>query len=232
MGVAPARGSAPSPRDLFDCRDDRLRLGHAARPIFAACHLALVGSDEANSVLAERGEISSRRRMLPHPHIHGGRREHRLVGGKDHGRGEIGREPLRHLGEKIGGRGRNDDEVGLARETDMSDLGLVLEVEELGESLLPREHGERKRRDERSTALGQDRAHRSAPLLQAAHEIEALIGGDAAANDQENALAVHVLSLTPATPLVIPAQAGIQRARHGAVALDTGFRRYDARGAT
>ena len=45
-------------------------------------------------------------------------------------------------------------------------------------------------------ALGQDRAHRGAPLLQAAHEIEALIGGDAAADDQEDALAVHV-AFTP-----------------------------------
>src|SRR5262245_3555158 len=81
----------------------------------------------------------------------------------------------------------------------MADLGLVLEVEQLGEGLLPGEHGERKRRDERGAAFGQDRAHRGAPLLQAAHEIEALIGGNTAADDQENALTLHVLSLTPAT---------------------------------
>ena len=54
---------------------------------------------------------------------------------------------------------------------------------------------------------------RSAPLLQAAHEIEALIGGDAAADDQEDALAVHVCSHSRSS---CPAQAGHPGARHGA----------------
>ena len=77
----------------------------------------------------------------------------------------------------------------------MPDLGLVLEVEQIGEGLLLGEHGERERRDELGAAFGQDRAHGRAPLLQAAHELEALIGGDAAADDQEDALAVACLSL-------------------------------------
>ena len=38
---------------------------------------------------------------------------------------------------------------------------------------------------------GHDRAHRRAPLLQAADEIEALIGGDAAADDEQDALVLH-----------------------------------------
>ena len=43
--------------------------------------------------------------------------------------------------------------------------------------------------------LGEDRAHGGAPLLQAAHQLEALIGGDAAADDQQDALALHCSSL-------------------------------------
>ena len=115
--------------------------------------------------------------------------------------------PMRHLGEKIGGRRRHDDEIGLARETDMADLGLILEVEELGEGPLLGEHRERKRRDERGAAARQDGAHRAPRSFKPAHEIEALIGGDAAADDQEDALAVA----RPFTPLVMPAQAGIQQ---------------------
>ena len=37
---------------------------------------------------------------------------------------------------------------------------------------------------ELGAALRQNRAHRTAPLLQAADEVEALIGGDAAADDE------------------------------------------------
>ena len=77
----------------------------------------------------------------------------------------------------------------------MPDLGLVLEVEQIGEGLLLGEHGKRERRDELGAAFGDDGAHGRAPLLQAAHELEALIGGDAAADDQEDALAVHVLTV-------------------------------------
>ena len=97
---------------------------------------------------------------MPHADIHGGRYKHLLFGGKKDGRGEVGGLPVRHLGEKIGGRRRHDDEIGLARETNMANLGLVLEVEQIGEGLLLGEHGERKRRDEFGAAVREDRAHR------------------------------------------------------------------------
>ena len=38
----------------------------------------------------------------------------------------------RHLGHEVGGGRRNDDEVGLAREADMADLGLVVAIEQVG----------------------------------------------------------------------------------------------------
>ena len=140
--------------------------------------------------------IPPRRRMLPHAHIHGRRCEHALVGGEQHGGGKIVGQAMRHLGEEVGGRRRHDDEVGLARQPDMPDLGFVLEVEEIGEGFFLGEHGERQRRDEFGAAACQDRAHARAPLLQAAHEIEALIGGDAAADDQAGC-ACLARSLTP-----------------------------------
>ena len=71
--------------------------------------------------------------------------------------------------------------------------------------LLLGERRERERRDELGPAARQDRAHGRAPLLQAAHEVEALIGGDAAADDEQDALAVHSFYSA-----VMPAQAGTQ----------------------
>jgi microcystin-dependent protein len=79
--------------------------------------------------------------MVPHADIHGRSRQHTLVGGKKHGRGQIVRQATRHLGEKVGGRGRHDHEIGLARETDVTDLGLVLEVEQVGEGFILGETG-------------------------------------------------------------------------------------------
>ncbi len=193
----------PAPRfdrrvrqQIFDRLDDVVGLGHAAWAEFAARHLALVGSDKDDAVLAQRRNIPPRRRMLPHADIHRGRNEHLLVGREQHGGGEIAGQALRHLGEEVGGRRRHHDQVGLARKTDMPDLGFVLQIEQIGEGFFLGEHGERKRRDEFGAGACQDGAHGSAPLLQAAHELEALIGGDAAADDQQDALALHGL-LTP-----------------------------------
>ncbi len=198
-------------------------LGHAAGPVFAAGHLALVGADKLDAVGFERGEIALRGGVLPHAHIHRRRGEHLLVGGEQHGGGEIVGQTMRHLGEKVGGRRRDHDQIGLARQTDMPDLGLVLEVEEIGEDLRLGEHRERERRDEFGAAACQDRAHARAPLLQAAHQFEALIGGDAAADDQEDALALHVVSL------ILAACSSFRRkpessARSAKERLDPGFR--------
>ena len=50
------------------------------------------------------------------------------------------------------------------------------------------ERGGRERRHELLRALGQDAAHRGAALAQAADEVERLVGRDAAADDEEDAL--------------------------------------------
>src|SRR4029079_11338109 len=126
-----------------------------------------------------------------------------------------------------GGRRRDHDQIRLARETDMPDLGLVLEVEQIGEGAFLGEHGKRERRNELGAAFVKEGAHRRAPLLQPAHELEALISGDAAADDQEDALALHVC-LSSCRLLVIPAKAGIQGAKRKTERLDPGFRRDDA----
>jgi hypothetical protein len=112
---------------------------------------------------------------------------------------------MRHLGEEVRGRRRHHDEVSLARQPDMPDLGFVLKVEEVGEDFFLGEHRERQRRDELGATFGHNGAHRCAPLLQAAHEIEAILGGDAAADDEQDALALHF-----AYSAVMPAKAGIQ----------------------
>ena len=40
---------------------------------------------------------------------------------------------VRHLGHQVGGRGRDDDQIGVAREPDVADVELAVLVEQVGE---------------------------------------------------------------------------------------------------
>ena len=55
---------------------------------------------------------------------------------------------VRHLRHEVGGRRRDDDQVGLARQPDVTDIELVGRIEQVGEHLLAGEGADRQRRDE------------------------------------------------------------------------------------
>ena len=92
-----------------------------------------------------------------------------------------------HLGDEVCGGRRHHDQVGLARQADVADLALVVEIEQLGEDALVGERADRKRSDELLRGPGHHGAHGDAALAQATDQIEALVGGDAAADDQNDA---------------------------------------------
>ena len=174
----------------FYRRDDLQRLGHAALAGLAALgHLAAVGADEMDAVLFKRRAVAARRLVAPHFRVHGRGHQHRLVGRQQHRRGEIIGQAVGKLRHQIGGGGRYDQQVGLARQADMADIMLVLPVEQLGEDMVGGQRADRKRRDELLRRRRHDAAHRSAALAQAADQVERLVGRDAAADDEENALA-------------------------------------------
>src|SRR6185437_740872 len=80
---------------------------------------------------------------------------------------------------------------GFARQPDMPHLALVGERPEIGINLVLAERGDRQRRHEFLRRLGQDAAHDGAALAQPPDELEALIGSDAARDDQEETPAVQ-----------------------------------------
>ena len=97
--------------------------------------------------------------------------------------------PPASLRHQVGGGRRDDDDVGLARQADMADIVLVLAVEKLGEDVVGGQRADRKRRDELARRRGHHAADRSAALAQPADQVERLVGGDAAADDEQDALA-------------------------------------------
>src|SRR5262249_7943936 len=69
-----------------------------------------------------------------------------------------------------------------------ADVELASRIEQVREHALARERAGRQRRDELLRRLGENAAHGEAALFEPADEIERLVGGDAAADDEKNAL--------------------------------------------
>ena len=67
----------------------------------------------------------------------------RLVGREQHGGREIVGVAVRHLRHQVGGRGRDHDEIGVAREPDVADVELAVLVEQVGEGALARDRADR-----------------------------------------------------------------------------------------
>ena len=177
---------------FFDRGGDLQRLGHAAEAALAGFrHLAFVGADERDAVGDELREIALRRLVRPHVRVHRRRQQNFRAGREQHGGGEIVGVTAGHLGHQVGGGRRDDDEIGLAREPDVADVEFARRIEQVGEHALADDGAGRQRRDEMLGGLGQNAAHGEAALLQPADEIERLVGGDAAADDQQHALGVR-----------------------------------------
>ena len=89
--------------------------------------------------------------------------------------------------------GATIDQVGLARQPDVADLLLVVEIEQVGEHALGGQRADATAASRIRCAARVITARTDAPLLtQTADQVEALVGGDAAADDEQNTLLFHV----------------------------------------
>ena len=148
----PASGpcSAPHGRQCtFDCSEEIRNLDEASGPAFAALgHFARSGTDEANAVPLKLHDVAPCCRIEPHARVHRRRDENGLVRRKQDGGREIVGMAAGHARDEVGGCGRDDDEIGIARQPDVADLAFVVEVEEIGEYPLVRQCRDGKRRHE------------------------------------------------------------------------------------
>ena len=105
--------------------------------------------------------------------------------------GQIAGMAARHFRNQIGGRRRNDDDIGVARQPDMADVEFALRIEQIGIGALAGKRAGRKRRHKMLRGGGKNAAHAGAAILQAADEIERLVGGNAAADDEKDAARIR-----------------------------------------
>src|SRR5690606_24073333 len=96
-----------------------------------------------------------------------------------------------HLCQQACSRRGDHDEVRLSAQPDMADIVLVLTVEQLGEDAITRDGADRQRCDELLSSRRHDRPHPRPALPQAPDEVETLVGGNTATEDQAYAAAVH-----------------------------------------
>ena len=184
-----ASGERPRRREQrLDRGEDRRRFGEPARAEFVAGHRALVRTHDVNAARGQQGHVRHGRRMLPHPHVHRGRHQHRLVGGQQQRRGKIAREARGHLRQDVRRGRRHHDEVGAARELDVPHLALVGQREQVGVDLAFAQRLQRQRRDELRARLGQHTGDAAASGAQQTDQFERLEGGDATRDDQQDAL--------------------------------------------
>ena len=97
---------------------------------------------------------------------------------------------LRHLRHQIRGRRRHHDQIAFARQTNVPGVEFAAGVEQIRIDALVRQRAGGKRRDELLRGLGQHAADVDVPLLQPPDQVQRLVGGDAAADDQGNACLV------------------------------------------
>ena len=73
----------------------------------------------------------------------------------------------------------------------MADVELALRIKQIGVGALAAERAGGKRRHEVLSGAGENAAHLRAAVLQAADEIERFVGGNPAADDEKDALALR-----------------------------------------
>ena len=186
----------------FDLAHDGENFGQAARSELAARHRADIRLDDAHTVGAQAGDIALSRRVFPHPHVHRRHHQHWLVGGEQRCGREVVRNPSSRLGHQVRSGGANDDKIGRPRQLDMAHLGLVGEIEQLRIDLLAREGGDRQGRDKLGAGLGQDRTRGNGAPAELADQLKALIGGNTAADDQEDSRAFHQVCQSGLSPFL------------------------------
>ena len=175
------------PKLCLDRGDDLQRLGHAAGARLAALrHLARVRADGDDAVGDELPEIALRRRMRPHRGFMAGASRIALSVASSTAVARSSAWPFAIFRHQVGGRGRDDDEIAVACEADMADVELGCRIEQIGVGAFARERADRHGRDELLCGAGHHDAHRKAALAQPADQVERLVGGDAARDDEKD----------------------------------------------
>jgi len=169
---------------------------HAADADFAAGLVPFSRADHGDAALLQSRDIGARGRMSPHDAIHGWSDGKRRLGRQAHGRQKIIR--------LSGGKARNEacarrgyeNELRPTRKFDVAHGGLSGRIPQFRSHRSARYCLQSKSSDELLRGGRHDDLDLRPTLTQTAHELRALVGGDAAGDAEENSIAVHGCAFT------------------------------------
>jgi hypothetical protein len=172
-------------------RGDVVRFHHAAFAGLAAGLAAAVRTEHVHAARAQLRDVGLGRGVGPHLPVHRRRDRHRRRARKTQCRQQVVGHPMRKVRDEIGRGRRDDDQVGPARQLDMAHRTLCVLVPQVAAHLATGNGLERQRRNELARAGGHHDLYLGAALDQAAHQVRALVGGDAAGDAQQDSFCTH-----------------------------------------
>ncbi len=166
------------------------RFGQPALAPFVTSHGADARLENVDAILLQFQYVTLRCLVVPHAHVHRRAGEDRLVGGEQRSWSRDRRQCRPpSWRSRLAVAGADDDEVGLARQLDMTDLALLLEIEHVAIDMVLGEHADDSGVTN-SFALSVITARTAMSLpLSRPDELQRLVGGDAARDDEEDARA-------------------------------------------
>ena len=198
-----------SAEELLDTSGDLFGLRHPADPDLALGELALGRADQLGATVLQQRDVRLRRGVPPHADVHRRREEERTVVCQRRLGEEVVGEPVRQPGERVRGRGRDDEQLSALE----VGIGIVA-------WRLPREGEERVRGDEPLGARRDDRVDVVARPHQQPQERARLVGRDPPGDSEQDA--GHPVPLD-GWVLVLDLPAGDLFHRHRQVVLRAGL---------
>ncbi len=153
---------------------DFVGLREAALADPSAGEIAAARIDELHAARGERREVRLHRRVLEHVGVHRRREQDRLAQRQDERRQEVVGDPVRELGDDVGGRGRDQEQIDFRGERDVLDVRVHAGRELIADHPASRNRLERDGPDEAARRSRHQRDHVVAALLEAARDLHGL----------------------------------------------------------
>ena len=165
---------------------DVLKAGELPDADVAAGKPSACGLDDAHPGLPEQLQIALGHRVQVHAGVHRGRDQLPAGAGKKGGGQHVIRQPERELCHDVGGRRRDDEQVGLLRQRNMLDIPLKVPVKGVDDAFVAGQRFKGQRRYEFGGVFGHDAVHVGVQLDEVADKLRGFIGGDAAGDADQD----------------------------------------------
>jgi hypothetical protein len=132
-------------------------------------------------------------RVAPHGLVHGRGDGDGSVGGQDQGGQQVIGDALRQAGDQVGSGRGDQHQIGPFGQFDMAHGGFGGRVQQIQVNRVAGQGLHGQRGDELTTAAGHDHAHFGALVEKPANQFCALVGGNAAADAENDAFPIQTL---------------------------------------